>query len=142
MIQNNYTHGNLKPEKILIKLTDSEKNNFDIKLILQSNEKKFSFSNNNFWSLGVLLYELYTNKNIFENEKEREEKRGIINETDNKIINKLIRKLIQVDINKKIEWEEYFNDEFFKNNNIIKVKNKQFKIKKLKIPLIKIIFFL
>ena len=159
MIRNNYTHGNLKPENILIKYTDSEKINFDIKLILQSNEKKFSFfnssinyespqiktnNNNNkcdLWSLGVLLYELCINKNIFysENEKEREDKRikGIINETDN---NKLIRKLTQVDINKKIEWEEYFNDEFFKNNNIIKVNNKQVKITKLKIPLLQIIF--
>ncbi len=159
LICNNYTHGNLKPENILIKYTDSEKINFDIKLILQSNEKKFSFFNNSInyesqqinnnnksdlWSLGVLLYELYTNKNIFysENEKEREDKRikGIINETDNKIINKLIRKLTQVDINKKIKWEEYFDDEFFKNNNIIKVNNKQVKITKLKIPLLQIIF--
>ena len=32
------------------------------------------------------------------------------------MINKLIKKLIQVDINKRIEWEDYFNDEFFKNN--------------------------
>ena len=30
------------------------------------------------------------------------------------MINKLIRKLIQVDIDKRIGWEEYFNDEFFK----------------------------
>ena len=33
------------------------------------------------------------------------------------MINKLIRKLIQVDISKRISWEEYFNDEFFKSNN-------------------------
>jgi serine/threonine protein kinase len=38
----------------------------------------------------------------------------IVKETDNEMINKLIRKLIQVDINKRIGWEEYFNDDFFK----------------------------
>ena len=32
------------------------------------------------------------------------------------MINKLIRKLIQVDINKRIEWEKYFEDDFFKVN--------------------------
>ena len=34
------------------------------------------------------------------------------------MINKLIRKLIQVDISKRIEWEEYFNDEFFKEKKV------------------------
>ena len=29
------------------------------------------------------------------------------------MINKLIRKLIQVDIDKRIGWNDYFNDEFF-----------------------------
>ncbi len=47
------------------------------------------------------------------------------------MINKLIRKLIKVDINKRIEWEEYFNDEFFKNNK---------KIIDLKSPLLQIVF--
>ena len=77
--------------------------------------------NNKFdlWSLGVILYELYTNKYIFysenENETKNKKKNGIIiKETDNEMINKLIRNLIQVDIDKRIGWEEYFNDEFFK----------------------------
>ena len=42
------------------------------------------------------------------------------------MINKLIRKLIQVDIEKRIGWKEYFNDDFFKikseselNSNLI-----------------------
>ena len=39
------------------------------------------------------------------------------------MIKKLIKKLIQVDINKRIEWEEYFNDEFFKNNYKIEIEN-------------------
>ena len=39
------------------------------------------------------------------------------------MINKLIRKLIQVDIDKRIGWEEYFNDDFFKKEE--KEKNKE-----------------
>ena len=71
------------------------------------------------WSLGVILYELYTNKYIFDskNLKERKinrEKGKIVKETDNEMINKLIRKLIKVDIDERIGWDEYFNDDFFK----------------------------
>ena len=163
MRDKNFIHSNLKPENILIKYTDNNKNNFDIKLTdfgLSNNEIISSFhtfsksgsinymapeiETNNYnnkcdlWSLGVILYELYTNKYIFysDNTKEQNDNRyegKIVNETDNEMINKLIRKLIQVDINKRIEWEEYFNNEFFKNN-------KQIKILDLKLPLLKIIF--
>ena len=137
-------HRDLKPENILIKFTDKNKTNFDIKLTdfgLSSNEinsivqshsnvgsekykapevDDFEYNNkSDLWSLGIILYELYTNKYIFDSEnlKERKinrEKGKIVKETDNEMINKLIRKLIQVDINKRIGWEEYFNDDFFK----------------------------
>ena len=50
--------------------------------------------------------------------------------TDNEMINKLIKKLIQVDINKRIEWEEYFNDPFFKNESNEEEKNLDKKNKK------------
>ena len=39
----------------------------------------------------------------------------IVNNTNNEMIDNLISKLIQVDIDKRIKWEEYFNDMFFKN---------------------------
>ena len=143
MIKIDYTHRDLKPENILIKYTDNNKINFDIRLTdfgLSSNEihstinnhscagskiymapeiEKFNYNNkSDLWSIGVILYELYTNKYIFDSKypKEREINRydgKIINETDNEMINKLIRKLIQVDIEKRIKWEEYFDDEFF-----------------------------
>ena len=144
MRKNKYYHRDLKPENILIKYTDKNNTNFDIKLTdfgLSSNEINsivkshsnvgtieykapeidyFEYNNkSDLWSLGIILYELYTNKYIFDskNLKERKinrEKGRIVKETDNEMINKLIRKLIQVDIDKRIGWEEYFNDDFFK----------------------------
>ena len=154
-------HRDLKPENILIKYTDKEKINFDIKLAdfgfatdeIKSSIHTYSivgtqkyiapevetYKYNNkcdLWSLGIILYELYTNKYIFDskNLKERKinrEKGRIVKETDNKMINELIRKLIQVDIDKRIGWEEYFNDVFFKlkeekelNSNLLVKLNK------------------
>ena len=143
MINNKYYHRDLKPENILIKYTDKNKTNFDIKLTdfgLSSNEinsivkshsnvgsekykapevDDFEYNNKiDLWSLGIILYELYTNKYIFDSSNPKERKinreKGIVKETDNEMINKLIRKLIQVDISKRISWEEYFNDDFFK----------------------------
>ena len=154
MINIDYTHRDLKPENILIKYTDNNKDNFDIRLTdfgLSRNEIHSSvhiFSkvgteiyaapeietgeyNNkcDLWSLGVILYELYTNKYIFYSNNKKEEiinkyEGRIVKETDNKMINELIRKLIQVDIEKRIGWEEYFNDDFFK------IKEEKRKIKK------------
>ena len=41
-----------------------------------------------------------------------EKKEKIVKETDNKMINKLINNLIQLEINKRFDWEKYFNDDF------------------------------
>jgi len=144
MINKNFIHRDLKPENILIKYTDKNKTNFDIKLIdfgLSSNEINsivqshsnvgsekyrapevdyFEYNNkSDLWSLGIILYELKTNKYIFDSKNRKEtkinrEKGNIVKETENDMINELIRKLIQVDIEKRIGWEEYFNDNFFK----------------------------
>ena len=112
MINIDYTHRDLKPENILIKYTDNNKNNFDIRLTdlgLSRNEihssihlfsnvgtkkymapeiKKNKYNNKcDLWSLGVLLYKLYTNKYIFYSEDPKEEndnryKGKIVNQTD------------------------------------------------------------
>ncbi len=163
IIDNGYIHSDLKPENILIIYIDKNKNNFDIKLTdfgLPINEINSSIGINKYmapeienkhynkkfdlWSLGVILYELYTNKYIFysDNKKVENENRyegKIVNETDNEMINKLIRKLIQVDINKRIQWEEYFADQFF-NKNIEKKIIKKIKFIDLKSHALKIIF--
>jgi len=149
MIDIEFTHRDLKPENILIKYLDKDKNNFDIKLTdfgLSINEiystinehskggtknymapeiEKFNYNNKcDLWSLGVILYELYTNNYIFYSNDPKVENDNryngkITKETNNKNINKLVRKLIQVDIKKRINWEEYFNDDFFKIYNKI-----------------------
>ena len=98
MIDINYTHRDLKPENILIKYTDNNKINFDIKLTdfgLSTNEihstinehtlagsknymapeiEKNNYNNKcDLWSLGVILYELYTNNYIFYSNEQKEE---------------------------------------------------------------------
>ena len=138
MIDEGYTHRDLKPDNILIKYTDTNKNDFDIKLtdfglstneigssvktntnavtekymapeINKNNDETNRYNNKcDLWSLGIILYELYTNKYYFDSNNPKE--------TDNGIINELIRKLIQVDIDKRIGWEEYFSDDFFKSD--------------------------
>jgi serine/threonine protein kinase len=152
MINKQFIHRDLKPENILIKYTDTNKTNFDIKLTdfgfstneINSSIHTYSFAgsvnyiapeietnhyNNkcDLWSLGIILYELYTNKYIFDSnipiEREMNRYKGnIVKETDNEMINKLIKKIIQVDIEKRIGWEEYFDDDFFK---IKEVKDKK-----------------
>ena len=180
MRKKDYNHRDIKPENILIKYTDESKTDFDIRLTdfgLSTNElntiiqthtlagtilymapeidEKHCNNQCDLWSLGVVLYELYTNKYIFSNqnindsknkdklnqETSNNRKKGkIVKETDNEMLNELIRKLIKVNVKDRIKWDKYFADEFFKENIkeneheqiikiIIKVNNEKEKIK-------------
>ena len=152
MLEIDSIHRDLKPENILIKYKDNDKLNFDIRLTdfglsafnIKSSIQTYSivgtqkycapeietshYNNKcDLWSLGVILYELYTNKYIFDfgihEDIEINRKKGKINKTDNKLINNLINKIIKVKINERIKWDNYFEDEFFKvNNNLEKIK--------------------
>ena len=164
MIHKGFIHRDLKPENILIKYIENNENNFDIKLTdfgFSTDDIKSSIIYHSYagtenymapeivdyhynnkcdlWSLGVILYELYTNQYIFYSNNKKEgiinRFEGKINETGNEMIDNLIRKLIQVDINNRIEWEEYFKDDFFKiNDKMINIKiNVKKNKKKIKI---------
>ncbi len=152
-------HKDLKPENILIKYTDNKKLNLDIKLtdfglsiknIKTSNQTYLLSGTQNYlaaeidtnnyniksdlWSLGVILYELYTNKYIFHSynliEMDINRTNGkITNEIDNELLNNLIKKLIKVDINERIKWSEYFHNDFFKNNDYNENQEQIIKIK-------------
>ena len=148
MLKIDCIHRGLKPENILIKYKNNDKLNFDIKLtdfglsalnikysiqtysivgtsIYCAPEIETSHYNNkcDLWSLGVILYELYTNKNIFYfgmlGERDNNRKKGKNNKTDNKLLNDL-KKMIKVEIDERIKLNNYFEDEFFKVKNNIK----------------------
>ena len=114
-----FIHRDLKTENILIKYTDENKKIFDIKLSdfgLSTNDintsiKTFTEAGTlkymapevknpphhynekcDLWSLGVILYELYYNKYIFDKKKVESPK---TDNEDNKMINVLIKKLIE-----------------------------------------------
>ena len=56
---------------------------------------------------------------------------NINNETDDSLLNCLIKKLVVSDPHKRIEWEEYFEDPFFKVNDEDIKENEECKIKYL-----------
>ena len=142
MRQNKISHRDLKGENILIKYTNKEKTNFDIRVTdFGLGTKIYNFSTQHsicgtdsfmapevetliyndkcdLWSLGVILYELIFNEYIFDgkSEKKRIELRdnGIIPKLpEDEELKDLLLKLIVVKVEDRISWDDYFNHSLF-----------------------------
>ncbi len=134
-------HINLKPENILIK----NKNYFYIKLSDYILTKNFPNNNNskfinnrsiyyqapevyqnkrnrksNLWSIGLILYYLYFNQLPFIEDEDyfNPNKNVILKKTHFKILDDLISKLLIKNPNERINWDEYFNHPFNKQQII------------------------
>jgi serine/threonine protein kinase len=145
MLKKGKCHRDLKPENILYSYINEEKTNFIIKLgdfglstDLKSTQyasnagtKRFKapeveegkFSNKcDLYSIGIILYYLKTGEYIFDGKREldilfNKDKNIIKKDTDDELLNKLIKKLVVKDPHKRMEWNDYFNDPFFKVND-------------------------
>jgi serine/threonine protein kinase len=130
LIERNIVHKDIKPDNILIKYKDGNKNIFDIKLtdygLSKYLSKKYDSekagdkfyiapeSKNNklnnksdLWSIGIMMYQMYFNEFPFENNKLNIKKSGIFEFDD------LISKLLVIDHHKRIEWKDYYEHNFF-----------------------------
>jgi serine/threonine protein kinase len=74
------------------------------------------------YSIGLILYKLKTGEYIFEgndlldiliNKKDNK----IKSDTNDPILNKLIKKLVVTDPEKRMKWDDYFKDPFFKEDD-------------------------
>ena len=142
MRQNKISHRDLKGENILIKYTNKDKTNFDIRVTdFGLGTKIYNFRTQHsicgtdsfmapevetliyndkcdLWSLGVILYELIFNEYIFDgkSEKKRLELRdnGIIPKLpEDEELKDLLLKLIVVKVEDRISWDDYFNHSLF-----------------------------
>ena len=78
------------------------------------------------WSLGVIIYQLCTKSNpyngVHENEilaKIKKDGQKVLNIIKDEKLKNLLSKLLREDPNKRISWEEYFQDDFFISSNIV-----------------------
>ena len=127
-------HTNLKPENILIKNT----NDIHIKLSNYKLTKNFQNNNNsyfqapevslfnkrniksNLWNLGLILYYLYFNQLPFIDIDDyfNLNNKIILKKTHNEISDDLISKLLIKNSNERINWNDYFNHPFNKQQLI------------------------
>jgi calcium-dependent protein kinase len=161
MIKEGKVHRDLKPSNILYSYIDNKKKDFIIKIgdfglatdlsttvktgtdcgtnIFKAPEVESGKFNNkcDLYSIGIILYMLKTGDYIFEGKSIREiiknqDNNKLKKDTDDKILNDLIKRLVVADPDKRMNWNDYFNHPFFKDNDddneILKLKEE---IKKL-----------
>ena len=153
--QNKITHRDLKPENILFSYIGDNKTDFIIKIgdfglskVLNASKNATTSAGTDYfkapevetgkytnkcdlYSIGIILYVLKMGEYIFEGQtwfdiKKNKDAYNIKKYTDDSILNNLIKNLV-VEESKRIEWEDYFNDPFFKanDNDINKLNNKE-----------------
>jgi len=170
MINANHVHKNITLKNILYSYINKEKTDFIIKLndFKSSGEiNKNNLSNNiitkinnylspevlqgkynnnsDLYSLGVILYELKTNKYIFAGEDQNEtlnnKQNSLFNSTGDILLDDLLNQLIVNDPKDRMNWEDYFNHPFFEEklynidlneNKTNKNKNNNIDLNKLK----------
>ena len=151
MVDNQIVHRDLSLKNILIKYENKEKTKYTVKLsdygiskqlaklTLKTTKNRAGLYNfmapeinligkfdlkADLWSLGIIIYILYFNKNPFTGESTS----AILNQIKNKRVFKttmdadldsLLKRLLVENIDERISWEEYFNHPFFKNKQLI-----------------------
>ena len=151
MVDNQIVHRDLSLRSILIKYENEEKTKYIVKLsdygiskqmselTLEETTIRADFYNfmapeinligkfdlkADLWSLGIIIYILFFNKNPFTGESTS----AILNQIKNKRefkktmdpdLDSLLKRLLVENIDERISWEEYFNHPFFKNKQLI-----------------------
>ena len=80
-------------------------------------------SKSDLWSIGIIIYYMYfkeypykgKNEHILLNDIKSGKK---LKSIDDKELDDLMNKLLKININERLSWEEYFNHNFFKQNNL------------------------
>ena len=145
-------HRDLKPNNIFIKYTNDEQTEFDIKLgdygftkevssakKTRTNVGSFYFiapevikekynNKSDLWSLGVIIYYLVTKRLPFNSYEEIIE--GKYKKEDFpsnwKLLKNIVEKLLVVDIDKRLSWNEYLNNELFKKMEKMDFKKEEY----------------
>ena len=145
--ENNIAHRDIKLHNILVKYLNKEKTKFKVllsdygvsnqlnnitqkyqtfagtKIIMAPEILKGEEYNNkcDLWSLGIIIYQLYTKKIPYNGEVDNEilEQiknigQSILDKIKDEKLKDLLSKLLIEDPDKRISWEEYFKHDFFK----------------------------
>jgi serine/threonine protein kinase len=155
MYNANYVHKNITLKNILYSYINKEKTDFIIKLndfksCGEINKNNLSnniiteinnylspevlqgkyHNNSDLWSLGVILYELKTNKYIFAGEDQNDtlnnKQNCLFNSTGDILLDDLLNQLIVNDPKDRMNWDDYFSHPFFEeklyNNELNEIK--------------------